>query len=164
MPIPLKILNALHYGKSVAAELPPFGSCRAYVAVIPQVPSPRERPEAWINSDRQMGMFSPMMTLRDPASITGYDVLYISHDAKYTCADWGDDADYVLDDDTTRIRRVFVAREDGIESALSPWLTDLSQLRPPANFDSSLVRNLTLCRDFAESSPRLSLSDTPYDR
>jgi hypothetical protein len=132
MSIPLKILNSLRYGRPVAAELPaPAPSHRAFIMVLPQVPRLHEHQEAWINGDRQGVVFAPTPVLRDPASITGYEIRYLAHDAKYTDAEWGNDYDYVLDDETTRVRRVFVTREGDIEEALSPWLRDVSQLRRP---------------------------------
>jgi hypothetical protein len=139
MAIPDKILNILRSGKPVAAELtaklPEF---RAFVMVIPQVPSPDENPDAWIP-------FRPhpneWIRLKDSSFIQGFEVRFIEHHAKYTDEDWGWDYDCVLDDETTRIKRVFISQENEIESAILPWLEDLSELREPANFNSSLVNS-----------------------
>ncbi len=110
--------------------------------VIPEVPTIHQYPEAWLNAD-MVGIPShaPLPKLRGPASIGGYEIRYIVHNAKYTDTDWGWDYDMVLDDKTTRIRRIFVSDENGIEAALSPWLNAMSLFRSQGEFDSSLVNS-----------------------
>ena len=159
MSIPLETLNQLSYGKAIAAELPASDpNRRAYIMVIPQAPSIHEHPEAWLHSDRIGSAFAPTPVLRDPALITGYEIRYLEHDAKYTDTEWGNDYDCVLDDETTRARRVFVQNEDEIEAALSPWPSEMEQLRAPQHFDSSLVNSpITGYLNRAEERPHLWL-------
>lgn len=143
MPMPPDIIAMLHSGRAVAAELPASSPAfSAYIMVVPEVPNLHQHPEAWLNPDR-IGTppHVPLPALRDPAFISGYEIRHVAHDAKYTSTDWGWDYDIVLDAETTRIRRVFVSTEEEIESALSPWLTDMSLLRPCMEFDSSLVNS-----------------------
>ena len=138
-------------GKSVAAELkamrPEF---RAFIMIIPKVPSPHENLDAWIP---YLPYPSESIKLKDNSFINGFEIRFLEHDIKYTDEDWGWDYDYVLDDNTTRIKRVFVSQENEIESALAAWLKDLSQLQEPANFNSSLV-----------NSPIESYLDRPDER
>jgi hypothetical protein len=87
-----------------------------------------------------------------------YELRYLEHDARYTDTDWGFDYDYVLDDLTTRVKRVFVSTADAIELAIAPWLTDLTQLRPPGQFDSALVNSpIDVYLDRPEERPHLWL-------
>ena len=58
-----------------------------------------------------------------------------------------------LNDQTTRIKRVFVEKEDEIEQAIRPWLKDLSWLSPAEEFDNSIV-----------DSPLDYYLDRPYER
>jgi hypothetical protein len=51
------------------------------------------------------------------------------------------DYDYVFDDSTTRVKRICVKREEEIGVALEQWLKDLSELKEPDDFDSSLVHS-----------------------
>ncbi|MEM6784068.1 MAG: hypothetical protein AAF624_10095 [Bacteroidota bacterium] len=138
MPIPLKRLNALRTGRSLAAEVPASEpGRRAFVVIVPQCPTPREQPDAWLYTDRHY-QTQPTRVLRSPSFITGFDILRIEHDAKYTYRAWGWDADVAWADATTRAKRVFVAAEDEIEAALAPWLNDVEKLGPPQD-DSVLV-------------------------
>ncbi len=143
MAIPDKVLNILRSGKSVAAEVtatrPEF---RAFVMVIPQVPNPHENPDAWIHwGHRPEPNEGGVIRLKDISLISGFEIRFLEHHAKYTDKDWGWDYDYVLDDSTTRIKRVFVSQENEIEPAVSVWFISLSQLQEPDNFDSSLVNS-----------------------
>jgi len=113
MPLPSAILEILHSGWGVAAKLPAAAAdMGAYIVVLPQVRSRREQPESW----------------------------YIAHKSEYN-EEWGYDTDTVLADKTTRIRRVFVQAESEIETALLPWLTDLSLLRHRLEFSNSSLLN-----------------------
>jgi hypothetical protein len=138
MPLPLKILERLRYGKEVAVEVAAAEpNMRAFVVVIPQVPDKWEHPDAYL----YRGENAPRGGLRDPSLITGYEIRWLQHDAKYTDEAWGFDYDYVLDDKTTRVKRFFVEREEDIEEALTPWVKDTSFLSNPDDFDSSLVNS-----------------------
>ena len=143
MAIPDKVLSILRSGKPVAAELiATRQDFRAFVMVIPQVPNPHENPDAWIHwGHRPNPNEGGIIRLKDSSSISGFEVRYLEHHAKYTDEDWGWDYDYVLDDSTTRVKRVFVTNEAEIEAAVAYWLKDLLQLREPDNLDSSLVNS-----------------------
>ncbi len=140
MTIPLKTLQRLHYGKEVAAEVTATEpNMRAFVSVIPQVPDKWKHPEAYIYRGENV---RPEI-LRDPSLITGYEIRWLKHDAKYTHEDWAYDYDQVLAAKTTRVKRVFIRTEEDIKKALAPWLTDMSDLRDPLALDSGVVGNLT---------------------
>ena len=143
MSLPNGIINVLRQGKFVAAEIHAESSdFRAFVMVIPQVPNPYQHPEAWIHwGHRPVPTEGGVIRIKDPSFITGYEIRYLKHLAKYTDEEWGMDYDYVLDDPTTRIKRIYVKREEEIEAALVRWLKDLSELKEPDDFDSSLVNS-----------------------
>lgn len=143
MALSEKILNILRSGHPVAAELKPTrDEFRAFVMVVPQVPNPHENPDAWIHwGHRPQPNAGGVIRIKDASFINGFEIRFLEHHAKYTDEDWGWDYDYILDDTTTRIKRVFVLKEDDIESAIEPWLKDLSQLQEPGNFDSSLINS-----------------------
>jgi hypothetical protein len=153
MAIPLTILSRLRSGREVAAEISSNEiEMRAYIVVIPQAPKPWDCPEAW------QCVQGSEPVLRDPSWITGYEIRYLQHHIKYTNTDWGWDYDLVLDDDTTRVNRIFVRREDEIEDALSRWLTDMTTLNHPTSFDSALVTSpLDSYLNRAEERPHLWL-------
>ena len=135
MEMPSEVREILHSGYAVAAELPaPRPEMRAFVMVIPRVPSPHKCPEAW---DKRT--CKPM--LRDVSFIHGYEVRYLLHHEKFTDTEWGWDYDYVLDDETTRAHRTFVEQIDDIEAALSAWSVAMADLQDPGPFDSSLVNS-----------------------
>lgn len=143
MTIPDRQQKRLRSGKSVAAEVtasrPDY---RAFIMVIPQVPDPRKCLEAWMHwGHRAEPNDCHVIRLKDPSFISGFEIRYLEHHAKYTEEAWGWDYDHVLDDQTTRARRIFVSREGEIAAAIAPWLDDLSQLQPPDQFDSSLVNS-----------------------
>ena len=147
MPIPLKRLNALRTGRSLAAEVSASApDRRAFVMVIPQCPNQFERPDAWLHADSTLTAFAPTPVLRDPSFITGFEVRRVEHHARYTDEEWGYDADLALADETTRVLRAFVEAEDEIEAALAPWLNDVTELGPPQDHDSALVNNPHLGR------------------
>lgn len=134
MSIPTKATNILRQGRIVGAELAaPRPEFRAFVLIIPQIPDQTENPLL-----RNEG---GVIGLKDPSLINGYEVRHLEHHAKYTDEEWGMDYDYVLNDTTTRIKRIYVKREDEIEIALTQWLKDLSELKEPDDFDSSLVNS-----------------------
>ena len=157
MPFPLKILERLRYGKEVAVEVAAAEpNMRAFVVVIPQAPNKWEQPDAYI----YRGENAPRYSLRDPSSITGYEIRWLKHDAKYTNEAWGWDYDLVLDDETTRVKRSFVEREEDIEEALASWVKDMSYLRTPQAFDSSLVNSpVTVYLNRPEELPHLWQED-----
>jgi hypothetical protein len=143
MSIPDKILNILRSGFPVAAELTAGRSefC-AFVMVIPQVPSPHENPDAWIHwGHRPEPNEGGVIRIKDTSYIKGFEIRFLEHLSKYTDEDWGWDYDYVLDDITTRIKRVFISQENEIKSAIEIWLKDLSKLQELKNFNSSLVNS-----------------------
>lgn len=157
MAIPPKILERLRYGKEIAAEIAAAEpNMRAFVLVIPQVPDKREYPDAYL----YRGENAPRFSLRDPSLITGYEIRWLKHDAKYTDDEWGWDYDYVLDDETTRVKRRFIAREEDIEEALTPWMKDTGFLSNPGDFDSSLVNSpITVYLNKPEKRPHLWQED-----
>ena len=137
MAIPPKILARLHYGKEIAVEVAAEPGMRAFVSVIPQVPDAEEQPDAYFYE----GENRPRRRLLDPSFITGYEIRWLTHKAKYTDVDWGGNYDIVLADKTTRIKRQFMGPEANIQEAVTPWLTDLSFFTHPLDLDSSLLDN-----------------------
>ena len=143
MSLSAKVVTILKQGRIVGAELAaPRSDFRAFVLVIPELPDPKENPEAWHHQgDRPYRNESGWVGLKDSSIISGFEIRYLEHHAKYTDEEWGLDYDYVLDDETTRIKRIHVKREDEIETVLSQWLEDLSELKKPDDFNSSLVNS-----------------------
>ncbi len=134
MTLPLKTIARLESGRAVAAEVTaPQPDTRAYVVILPQTPDSHEHPDRWLQS----GTGEPW--LRDPGDITGYEIRYLQHHAKYTDTDWGRDYDQVLGDTTTRVKRIFVSTTEDIELALVPWIAEGISFQHPHTFDSSLV-------------------------
>lgn len=120
--------------------------------ILPRSPDPREAPEQWISSG------SGEARLRDPADVTGYEIRYLQHHARYTDEAWGWDCDHVLADPTTRVRRIFVETIDAIAPELAPWMGDADpEFQHPHAFDSSLLGiPLESDLDRAEDFPHLS--------
>ena len=124
--------------------------------VIPQVPDVGKDPEAYIYQGENIQRH----ILRDPSSITGYEIRLLKHDAKYTDEAWALENDWVLYDETTRVKRLFVRREEDIEQAIMPWLPDTAYLHSPEKFGSSLVDSLTWSySSLLEELPHLWLED-----
>ncbi len=76
--------------------------------------------------------------------IVSYEIRYIKHKVMYTCNEWGNDYDHVLNDVTTRIQRIFVKRTDNnseLDKALSCFDIDLNDFTSLLlnNMDSALV-------------------------
>lgn len=141
MALPVEVIDRLHLGREVATEVPaPLPDKRAFVMVIPQVPPLHRDRGAW-NEEAWVIGTGEEAKLRDPGFISGYEVRYLLHHAKYTDTEWGWDYDHVLDDESTRIKRVFVQHEDNIEAALATWSVDAAALTKPGDFDSSLVNS-----------------------
>jgi hypothetical protein len=156
--LPLKMLNRLRQGKSLAAQvfLTEAGRSGCYVMVIPQVPTAHEKPELYLYAGPRYFGSGYVPVLRDHSSISGYEIRYVEHDAKYTNTDWGYDYDMVLDDESTRVQRRFVSSEGEIEAALLPWITDHTRLTSPEAFDSSLVNSpIDTYLDRREERPHL---------
>ncbi|WP_404786354.1 hypothetical protein [Altericista sp. CCNU0014] len=121
MTIPSKILDFLHRGWEVAAELPVKDpEQRAYIMVIPQVPNWHKNPELWVKKSQDVQAGKPILSTSD--LIQGYEVRYLQHQAKYTDTAWGWDYDLVLEDPSTRVRRVFIQTEEELESELIEYL------------------------------------------
>jgi hypothetical protein len=138
MVISPQILDYLSRGWQVAAELPTKDVVqRAYIVVIPQVPNPHKNPEIWTKKSKDIRPGKAVLS--SPEIIQGYEIRYLQHHFKYTDTDWGWDYDYVLEDKSTRVRRVFVINQEEIESRLAEFLPDSSKLELAENFDSSLV-------------------------
>ena len=117
MAIPPTILARLNYGKEIAVEVAAAEpNMRAFVSVIPQVPDKWKHPEAYVYQGENV---RPGI-LRDPSLITGYEIRWLKHDAKYTYEAWAYDYDQVLDAETTRVKRFFIKREEDIEKSLAP--------------------------------------------
>ena len=111
-------------------------------------------PEAWTGGTYQLDV------LRDVASIMGYEIRYVSHDKKYTDTEWGMDYDYVLEDETTRIQRQFVRRQEQIAPALIDWTAEIDNLRDTGEFDSSLLNSpIDAYLDRPDERPHLWLPD-----
>jgi hypothetical protein len=155
MTIPSRILDFLHRGWEVAAELSVKDpNQRAYIMVIPKVPKQHENPELWIK--KSLDVLFGKLILSTSDLIQGYEIRYLRHQAKYTDTNWGWDYDLVLEDPTTRVRRVFIQTEEKLESELIQWLSDLSKLEVSENFDSSLLGSpITSMLDRAEEYPHL---------
>ena len=155
MTIPSNILDFLHWGWEVAAELPTkYLGQRAYIMVIPQVPQQHKNPEMWLKESRDI--FSGKRKLNTPDLIQGYEIRYLQHHFKYTDTDWGWDYDCVLEDSTSRVRRIFAQTEKDLEVELIQWLTDLSKLELSENIDSSLVGSpITVMIDRPDRYPHL---------
>ena len=152
MNLPDEVIAKLHLGRDLAAELPAQEPMRSFVMVMPQAPDRRKHPELWTE-----GLYG-LRVLRDPSSITGYEIRYVSHDKKYTDREWGMDYDLVLEDETTRIKRLFVPKEEDLAAALTTWITDYSSLREVNTFDSSLLTSpidYYLDHEYADESEHL---------
>lgn len=138
--MPSKILDRLRGGSSVAAEVVPQQTgTRAFVMIIPKETNSSYRSETRLNRDDQSTDHTPGS--ESAKTVTKYEIRYLEHDAKYTDEMWGWDYDLVLDDKTTRIKRVFVEREQDVEEIVMKWLQDFSLLQSPEQFDSSLVNS-----------------------
>ena len=136
MSLSLEMLARLRSGQDAAAEIASHHTAmRSYVLVIPQAPKRRENPAIWRQAK------DSQYYLVDAASITGYEIRYLLHHEKYTDTNWGLDYDYVLDDETTRVRRVFLRNENEIEAAIERFGADVAALCDPDNFDSSLLNS-----------------------
>lgn len=138
--LPTPIRARLATGHPVGAEIPAAreGS-RAFILVLPRAPDPHKYPEAWFGLSGVLPGLT--MQLKDPRSISGYEIRYIEHDAKYTEEHCGWDSDYVLADPTTRVRRTFVLDEADLGPGLAPWLRTFDQLGPTWHFESALVNS-----------------------
>lgn len=135
MNISGEAINILRQGRIIGAELnPPRLDFRAFVLVIPQVSEQ--------GGNLLMKNEGGIIGLDDSSLISGYEIRYLEHHAKYTDVEWGMDYDYVLDDITTRVKRIFVTQEDEIAAALAQWFKDLPVFTTPDDFDSSLANSL----------------------
>jgi len=77
-----------------------------YDMVITQVPNPHETPEAWIHWGHRPGPNDGgVIRLKDPSFISGFEIRYLEHHARYTDEEWGWDYDYVLDDRVLSVAR-----------------------------------------------------------
>ena len=123
LAIPPDLLDKLHRRAMLAAEVPTSEpEMRAFVVVIPKVTVPEP-------------------TTHNLSPVLGYEVRYIRHHAKWI-ADYGHDDDKVMNERTTRARRVFVPRqpnEGALIAALRAWLSDLASLRRPHELNSAVV-------------------------
>jgi len=64
----------------------------------------------------------PLLRLvsENPSYISSFEIRYLKHHARYTDEEWGGDYDYMLDDQTTRVRRVHIKSAGEITSAIAP--------------------------------------------
>lgn len=116
MLIPSEIVEKLRLGDSIAAELENSApDMKTYLIIIPK------------------------------RSESKYEIRYLEHNKKYTDTDWGLDYDYVLDDKSTRIKRIFVESENEIANVLFKWIKDLTVLTTINDFDSSLIHSPIDC-------------------
>ena len=135
MALEAKVLARLRSGRAVAARVAaPHPDSRAYLVILPQSPALHDAPERWVRSG------SGEARLRDPADVTGYEIRYLQHHARYTDEAWGWDPDHVLADPTTRVRRIFVGTIEDVAPALAPWSAGADpDFQHPHAFDSSLL-------------------------
>ncbi|MCP1224812.1 hypothetical protein [Sebaldella sp. S0638] len=80
--------------------------------------------------------------------VVSYEIRYIKHKEIYTDSEWGLDYDHVLEDKSTRIKRVFVDRnEENSElfSVLSEFDIDFLDFKRLRFFDSALVDSTIEC-------------------
>ena len=154
--LPTPIRAYLAAGHPVGAEIAAARTgARAFIIVLPRLPDPHTHPEAWFGLAGVLPGVT--MQLKDARSIRGYEVRYIEHDPRYMEDEWGWDADYVLADVTTRVRRTFVSQEADLGPALAPWLRTFDQLRPTYHLDSALVTSrLEWYLDQPERFPHLT--------
>jgi len=84
MVLPVEVLERLHHGHEVAAEVhTALPDMRAFVMVIPRVPPVRRDRGLW-NEEAWIVEPGKRPRLSDPALIAGYEVRYLLHLAKYT--------------------------------------------------------------------------------
>jgi len=79
------------------------------------------------------------------ADTVSYEVRLIKHKDIYTCEKWGYDWDYVLDDKTTRVKRIFVNRTDDnneLEKVLSSLDIDINDFNRIRIYDSPVLDNV----------------------
>ena len=80
--------------------------------------------------------------------VISYEIRYIKHKEIYTDSEWGLDYDYVLGDKSTRIKRVFVDRNEGnseLFRVLSKFDIDFFDFKRPGFFDSALIDSPIEC-------------------
>ena len=110
MTIPPKILARQNYGKEITVEVAAEPGMRAFVSIVPQVPDVKEWPDTYFYE----GENRPRRRLLSLSLVTGYEIRWLKHDAKYTQRDWFGDYDVVLAVKTTRGRHLFVGPEVSI--------------------------------------------------
>ena len=82
------------------------------------------------------------------ADTASYEIRLIKHKDIYTHEKWGYDWDYVLDDKTTRIKRIFVNRADGnneLEKVLTSLDIDINDFNRLRIYDSPVLDNVIDC-------------------
>ena len=128
LALPPDILDKLHRRVTLAAEIPTSEpEMRAFVVVIPKVAVPEP-------------------TTHNLSPVIAYEVRYIRHHAEYTADKYGHEADQILVEESTRLKRSFVNRqpnEGELIAALREYFADLSLLQRPREFDSAVVEFLT---------------------
>ena len=127
--LPLKVLNRLRLGRSVAAEVPtPLAQYRAWVHVQPLVDGMKMAPH-----DADYGL-EPRL---DKTDVAGRELTFrasfVRLHSKYL--EYRLDLDLAWEDEQTAREEVLAQNEQELESVLSRWLTDLSALRAPANVE-----------------------------
>jgi len=93
------------------------------------------------------------------AEIISYEIRLIKHKKIYTDENWGYDWDCVLNDKSTRIKRIFVNRTDDnyeLESILTSLDIDINDFNRLRNYDSPVLDNVIDCYlEHPSGSPHL---------
>lgn len=142
--LPLAAWKELHRGLPVAAQIPQaLPDTVAYLLVIPRVERLFEEPDCGRRSARRVvdARTLPRGTY-NRLDNRGYEIRLIRHDARYTDEEWGWDYDLALDDETTRVRRLFVEEERVLPAALAPWREAADALGSAEPLDSTLVNSV----------------------
>ena len=125
MALPQHILNRLHLGGDIAAEVQATqADYRVWVYVQPLMETSFQKARERWTRERQ---YEPV-----DFSIKGYDVRYIELSAWHL--DWGDDLDYALKERPTIDLQMCVRDEHALEHMLSQWCHNFSTLGLPQSY------------------------------
>jgi hypothetical protein len=119
--MPIKVLNRLELGRSVAAQVPAMlPDHRAWVRVRPLIDAARG---TWVDT----GHTEKRLVSTGGNPIRGYEIRYVEVADRL----FENPMDISLED-VSIDQRVEVSSLDELEKMLSRWVTDLSQLRVPS--------------------------------
>lgn len=125
MALPQRILNRLHLGGDIAAEVPAIqAEYRAWVYARPLLETSFQKARERWTRERQ---FEPV-----DFSIKGYFVRYIELSAWHL--EWDDDLDYALQERPTIDLQMCVRDEEALEHLLSQWRHNFSILGLPQGY------------------------------